>query len=228
MSELDLVPLFKQHRAFAVLSSIGLALLYAEEGWASYIFWSPRAANEAYTIIVLIALLVLIGYLISFFIPPMRVNGSWKYPRAWGVLSGVTTWSSGITIVVNAMVFALLLYLVNFDLIASYNLLRDVYVYTLIALIFFHGLLLYVRYMQCLYQTPGFVQPAKVIAVSAGLAVLILLVSGFLFWLDLHRLESLPLNEQGLLGLHVYVRALFVLTLVLAAYAWHLRWIADH
>ncbi len=228
MSARDLVPLLKQHRAFAVLSSIGLTLLYAEEGWASYVFWSPRPANEAYALIVLIALLLLIGYLISFFVPPMLVNESWNYPRAWGVLSAVTTWSSGITIVVNAMAFALLLYLVNFDLTASYNLLRDVYVYTLIGLVFFHGLLLYVRYMQHLYQTPGAVQPAKVIAVSAGLAVLILLVGGFLFLLDLHRLEAVPLNEQGLLGLHVYLRALYALTLALAAYAWHLRWIADH
>src|SRR5574341_85453 len=47
--------------------------------------------------------------------------------KACGTMRGIgcTTWSSGITIVVNAMVFALLLYLVNFDLIASYNLLRD-------------------------------------------------------------------------------------------------------
>ncbi len=228
MSTPDLVPLLKQHRTFAVLSSIGLTLLYAEEGLASYAFWPQRSASEAYALITLIVLLMLVGYLISFFIPPMLVNESPNYPRAWGVLSGVTTRSIGITIVVNAMAFALLLYLVNFDLTASYNLLRDVYVYTLIGLIFFHGLLLYVRYMHCLYQTPGFVQPAKVITVSASLAVLILLVSGFLFLLDLHRLEAVPLNEQGRLGLHVYLRTFYVLTLVLAAYAWHLRWIADH
>jgi len=184
--------------------------------------------GEALTLTVLITLIALIGYLISFFIPPMLVRDTWDHPRAWGVFSNVTAWSAGITIVLNVIELALLLYLVNFDLVASYNLLRDVYVYTFFAMLFFHGLLLYVRYMTFLYQTPDHLQPLKVIASSLGVGLLILFLGGFLFLIDLYHLENAPAALQGTMGLHVYGRGLYLLSLALAAYAWHLRWIADH
>jgi hypothetical protein len=95
-------------------------------------------------------------------------------------------------------------------------------------MLFFHGLLLYVRYMAFLYQTPDHVQPLKVIAASVGVGIIILFVGGFLFFLDLYHLENASASMQGIMGLHVYGRGLYLFTLVLAAYAWHLRWIADH
>lgn len=228
LSALDLAPILKQHRPFAILSSLGLALLYAEEGWASHSFWPARSTNDAAVLIALVTLTTFVGYLISFLLPPRLVADTWDHPRAWGILSQVTAWSMGITIAVNVVAFALLLYLVDVNLVATYNLLRDVYIYTLVAMLFFHGLLLYVRYMEHLYQTPGFVQPIKVVASSVGIAIVLLVVAGFLFTLDLHRLQLAPPAQEGLIGLHVYLRSLYLLTLILGAYAWHLRWIADH
>lgn len=228
MSALDLMPTLKQHRPFAILSSFGLALLYAELSWASYNFWSPRSGGEALALTGLITLIAFIGYLLSFFVPPMLVRETWNHPRAWGVLSNVAAWSIGMTLALNVIEFGLLLYLVNFDLVASYNLLRDVYVYTFFALLFFHGLLLYVRYVTFLYQTPNHVQPLKVIASSLGVGLILLFVGGFLFLIDLYHLENASTAMQGLMGLHVYGRGLYLFTLVIAAYAWHLRWIADH
>ncbi len=228
MSPLELVPILKQHRQFAILASFGLALLYAEEGWASYSFWSHRPLNQALLLIAVIMLIAFVGYLISFLFPPTLVSATWDHPRPWGVFSNVAAWSAGITIGVNVIAYAALLYLVQFDLTASYNLLRDIYVYTLFGMIFFHGMLLYVRYMHYLYSMPDFIQPIKVIAVSVGLGIVMLIVGGFLFLLDLYHFENAPAAIQPLLGLHVYARALYALTLALAAYAWHLRWIADH
>jgi len=228
LSPLELVPILKQHRQFAILASFGLALLYAEEGWASYSFWSHRPLNQALLLIAVIMLIAFVGYLISFFFPPTLVSATWDHPRPWGVFSNVAAWSAGITIGVNVIAYAALLYLVQFDLTASYNLLRDIYVYTLFGMIFFHGMLLYVRYMHYLYSMPDFIQPIKVIAVSVGLGIVMLIVGGFLFLLDLYHFENAPAAIQPLLGLHVYARALYALTLALAAYAWHLRWIADH
>ncbi|MBI4785762.1 MAG: hypothetical protein HY782_01785 [Chloroflexi bacterium] len=228
MSALDLAPILKQHRPFAIYSSFALALLYLEEAWSASSFWSPHGSNEASVLIVLVTLVAFVGYMLSFLVPPMLVAETWDHPRAWGVLSNVTAWSAGITVAVNALIFVLLLYLVSFNLVATYNLLRDIYIYTLVALLFFHGLLLYVRYMTYLYQTPGFVQPLKVVAASVGIGMVILVVAGFLFTLDLRRLELAPPAQEGMLGLHVYLRSLYLLTLIIAAYAWHLRWIADH
>jgi hypothetical protein len=82
--------------------------------------------------------------------------------------------------------------------------------------------------MHYLYTMPDFVQPAKVISASVGIGFVMLVVGGFLFLLDLYHFENAPAAIQPLLGLHVYVRALYALTLALAAYAWHLRWIGDH
>lgn len=228
MSALELVPILKQHRQFAILSSIGLTLLYTEEAWASYNFWSPRPLNEALILVALISLVALLGFLFSFFFPPALVSATWDHPRPWGVFINVTAWSVGITAALNVILYILLLYLVQFDFTASYNLLRDVYVYTLFAIFFFHGFLMYVRYMHYLYSMPDYVQPIKVVAVSVGTAIVMLVVAAFLFLLDLYHFENAPAAIQPILGLHIYARALYALTLALAAYAWHLRWIGDH
>lgn len=228
LSALDLIPILKQHRQFAILSSLGFALLYGEEAWASYSFWSPRPLDDALILLCLIPLVAFIGYLVSFFFPPMLVSATWDHPRPWGVFINVAAWSAGITVAVNIILYLLLLYLVQFDFTASYNLLRDVYVYTLFGIVFFHGFLLYVRYMHYLYSMPDFIQPIKVISVSVGMGVVMLVVAAFLFLLDLYHFENAPAAIQPMLGLHVYARALYALTLALAAYVWHLRWIGDH
>jgi len=228
MTAVELIPILNRHRHFAVLFSLGLALLYGEEAWASYHFWSRRAYTDALVLVLVITLVAFVGYLFSFFFPPTLVSATWDHPRPWGVFVNVTAWSAGITIAVNIVLYVLLLVLTEFDFTASYNLLRDVYVYTMFALVFFHGFLLYVRYMHYLYTMPDYVQPIKVIAASGGLGVLMLVVGGFLFLLDLYHFTNAPAALQPMLGLHVYARALYALTLALAAYAWHLRWIGDH
>ena len=228
MNPHELTPYLQRHRWFAVASSFGLALLYAEEGWATAQFWSNRPGGDARNIVILLTLVTLVGYLISFLIPPRLVNPSWKYARAWGIFSRVTSISLAVTVFTNVIAFVLLIYLVDGNLYATFNLLRDIYVYTLFGLIIFHGLLLYVRYIQYLYNAFGAPPPQKVISTSAGVAVLILLMVGFLYVGDLRHLESVAIADQGLVGVHTYARALYLFTLMLAAYGWHFKWIADH
>jgi hypothetical protein len=67
-----------------------------------------------------------------------------------------------------------------------------------------------------------------VISVSLGLGVVMLVVAAFLFVIDLYHFENAPIAIQPMMGLHIYARAIYALTLALGAYAWHLRWIADH
>ncbi|HEX7594380.1 MAG TPA: hypothetical protein VF429_09435 [Anaerolineae bacterium] len=227
MPEIDLQSILNDHRPFAVVSSIGLALLYTEEAWASYSFWSHRPPNEAAALIAVITLIALIGYLLSFFLPPRIIKHAVN-ATPWVVFINLTAWSAGIVAGLNVILYALLLYLAQFDITASYNLLRDVYVYTLFGMILFHGFLLYIRYMHYLYQMPDYVQPMKVISASVGMGVVIIGGGGFLFLLDLYNFGNAPAAIQPILGLHVYVRALYALTVALAAYAWHLRWIGDH
>ncbi|MBI3913423.1 MAG: hypothetical protein HY327_04455 [Chloroflexi bacterium] len=228
MNPLELLPYLKAHRSFALGSSIALALLYAEEGWATFTFWSNRPVNEATNLIVALIVITFAGYLISFLLPPQMVNASWKYPRAWGVFIRVAAMSFALVIATNVAAFAILLILAGGNLVAVYNLLRDVYLYTLVGILIFHGLLLYVRYLRYIYHAFGAPPPSKVIGASAGIAVLIVLIVGFLFAIDLHSLDTAPLAQQGVVGLHVYGRALYLLTVMLAAFGWHLRWVGDH
>jgi len=228
LSAVELVPILNKHRPFVFLASLGLALLYAEEAWAAFIFWSHRSFTEGVVFTAMIAGVAFCGLLFSFLFPPTLVSHTWDHPRPWGVFIDVTTWSAGITVVFSLIEYILLLFLVQFDFTASYNLLRDVYVYTLFSLIFFHGLLLYVRYMHYLYSMPDFVQPIKVISASVALGAAMLLGGGFLFLLDLYHFENAPAAIQPMMGLHIYARALYAFTLGLAAFVWHVRWIADH
>jgi hypothetical protein len=227
LSEIDYAPIMKDHRPFAILSSFGLALLYAEEAWAAYNLWSHRPSNEAALLLAAITVIAFVGYLISFFFPPTLVK-TWGRPHPWVFFSNLAAWSAGITAAVNAIIFLLMLYLVQFDITASYNLLRDIYVYTIFGMVFFHGMLLYIRYMQYLYQMPDFIQPMKVISASVGMGIVLVGGGAFLFLLDLYNLGNASAAIQPILGLHTYVRSLYAVTLALGAYAWHLRWIGDH
>lgn len=228
MSALDLVPIFKEHRPFAVFVSFGLAFLYVEDAWTGYVFWSHRPSQEGFALIGAIGVIALIGYLASFLFPPELISANWKQPRPWGVFVLVTSWSYAIIVVVNVIIYVLMLYLTQLDLTASYIFLRDVYVYAVFGMFFCHGLFLYVRYTQYLYTMPGFVQPIKVVAVSFGMGITTLAIAGFLFLLDLYHFQNVPLEMQPLAGLHLYGRALYAMTLAIAVWVWHLRWIADH
>lgn len=176
----------------------------------------------------MIGVVALGGYLASFLFPPALVSATWNYPRPWGVFVQVTSWSYVIVVCVNVIIYGLMLYLTQFALAASYLLLRDVYIYAVFGMFFFHGLLLYVRYMQYLYTMPDFVQPIKVISISFGMGIVALIAAAFLFLLDLYHFEHASADIQPMVGLHLYVRALYAMTLAIAAWVWHFRWIADH
>jgi hypothetical protein len=228
LSALELVPIFKDHRHFAVLVSFGLAFLYVEEAWAGYVFWSHRPLQEALILIGVIGMIVLVGYLASFLFPPLLISANWNPPRPWGVFVTVTAWSYAIVVIANVISYILMLYLTQFDLTASYILLRDVYAYAAFGMFFCHGLLLYVRYAQYLYTMPDFVQPIKIVAVSFGTGMVALIIAGFLFLLDLYHFQNVLPEIQPMAGLHLYGRALYAMTLAIAVWVWHLRWIADH
>lgn len=70
--------------------------------------------------------------------------------------------------------------------------------------------------------------PLKPIAASGGLGAIILLVTLVFLPLDLQSITAAPAALRGLLGLHVYGRDIYLFTLAFSAYAWHLRWLADH
>ena len=125
--------------------------------------------------------------------------------------------------------YVLLLILAGLDLTAAYVLLKDIYFYALVTVVLFHGLLYYVRHMHWLYEEFGAADsPLKPIAASGGIGAMIFIVTIVFLPLDLQGINTASASQPSIIGLHLYARDLYLLTLALGAYAWHLRWLADH
>ncbi len=216
-----------RHRPFMLVAALALSGLYAEEAWAAVQFWPRLAPLANWSLGGLIVLVALLGQALAFLLPPTRVHPE-NYPRPVGAFAQATALGIGIALVTNAMVLGLLLLLVGFNIEAAYNLLKDVYVYTLLAVLI-HGLIYYVRHMHWLYDQFGSADsPLKPIAATGGIGAIIFIIALTFLPLDLQSINAAEPALRGLVGLNVYVRDLYLLTLALGVYAWHLRWIADH
>ncbi len=220
--------ILQRHVPFMLAAAAGLAGLYAEEAWAANQFWPPTPPiNGSSMIGLVLGLVVLIGNGLAFVLPSRLVKPE-AFPRPVGAFASATAMGIGIVGVVNVLALVLLLMLVGFNLEAAPILLKDIYIYTLLAVLF-HALLYYVRQMHWLYdEFGGADSPLKPIAASGGLgAILFILIVVFLP-LDLQSIQSAPAQLHAVTSLHIYVRDLYLITLALGGYLWHLRWIADH
>ncbi len=210
-----------------VVAAVALSLLFAEEAWAVTQFWPHLAPFGNLLLGALIVLVAFVGNALALLVPPTLVQPE-KFPRPVGAFAQATGLGMAFVLVTNALAFFLLLLLAGFDLDATYNVLKDIYVYTLLAVLI-HGLVYYVRHMHWLYDQFGSADsPLKPIAASGGIAAMIFIVTIVFLPLDLQGINAAPEALRGLVGLNVYLRDLYLLTLALGVYAWHLRWIADH
>lgn len=219
--------ILSRHRQFMILSAIAFGGLFAEEAWAATQLWPGSPSGLQFPLGLLIVVVALAGSGLGFLIPPGRVRPE-KYVRPVGAFASAMSQGLAITILANGVAYVLLLSLAGFDLEAAYNLLKDVYVYTLVAVLF-QALLYYVRHMHWVYdQFGGADSPLKPIAASGGIGLIIFVVVITFLPMDLATINSVSGTMRGVVGLHVYVRDLYLITLALAGYAWHMRWIAEH
>jgi hypothetical protein len=219
--------ILQRHRPFMIAASIALGGLFAEEAWAAARLWSVSPRGDQFLIGGLVLLVALVGNGLGFLLPIERARPD-KFARPIGAFASAAGQGLAIACLTGAAAFLLLLSLANFGLEAAFNLLKDVYVFTLLAVLF-HGLLYYVRHMHWLYEEFGGADsPFKPIAASGGLGLIIFVVIITFLPMDLQSINAAPASLRGLVGLHIYGRDLYMITLALGAYAWHLRWIADH
>lgn len=219
--------ILRRHRQFMILSAIAFGGLFAEEAWATTQLWPNSSSGLQIPFGLLIVAAALVGSALGFLVPPERVRPE-KYVRPVGAFASAMTQGLAITITANAVAYILLLSLAGFNLEAAYNLLKDVYVYTLVALLF-QALLYYVRHMHWVYdQFGGADSPLKPIAASGGIGLIIFVLVITFLPMDLATINAVSGPMRGVVGLHVYVRDLYLITLALAGYAWHMRWIAEH
>lgn len=224
----NVMKIMRRHRAFLLASAVGLGGLIAIEAWGvSQFFPSPPSAAQPLLggIAVLVAI---VGNALAFLLPPRFIVPE-RFPRPVGAFAQATGFGILITVATLVVVFFVLLALASVALEAAVMLLKDIYFYGLVTVVLFHALLYYVRQMHWLYEEFGGADsPLKPIAASGGLAVLLLIVTLALLPLDLQTITNAPVAQRGVVGLFTYSRDLYLITLALSAYAWHMRWIADH
>lgn len=220
----------EKYRGFILFASLAFPLLYAELG----IFHALARGTDGMLAVVTIAtvfILTVVIYVASFTIPSFvhRDPAGDLPPQVLELLFRHWVVAAGLILAGTAGALGLYLYMTGLDLIAAYNLLKDLSVYA-IAGCALHGLLLYVRYVSYLYfvhQEDRF----KMVVATIAIGVLLVVFTLYLFTMDilhLGRLEVASDPQVGLVGLHIYGRGLFLAGVAFAAYAWHIRWIGDH
>jgi hypothetical protein len=221
----------EKYRGFALFASLAFSVLYAELGIFHTLAQGTTDRLTATAIIAIAFVLTYFAYLSSFAVPA-RINKAPKGdlpPQVLELLFQHLTLAAGIVLAGTAIVLGLYLYLTNLDLVAAYNLLKDLAIYG-VAGCAFHGLMLYVRYAAYLYLVHQ-EDREKIIVATVGVGVLLVVLTLYLFTLEilhLSRLEAAHDPQLGLIGLHIYGRGLLLAGMAFAAYAWHIRWIGDH
>jgi hypothetical protein len=218
-----------KYRGFVLAMSIGFALIYAELAAFMHATVHALPDGEAWPLIAAVYVIALAGHLGSFLparaytVPGSVRQGSLILPELTAQLAR----GMGIVLAAALACGGLTLYIAGFDQTAAYSILNNTYVFALAGGVFMHALVAYVRYGALLYavKQDSFV---KVMVISGLIAAIIIGSFVFLIQLDIAWLNTAPPALHGLYGLHVYGRDLFMFTLMMAAYGWHLRWMADH
>jgi hypothetical protein len=225
-----LPPLEGSHTRFAVVSAACFALLYTETGAYSVRTAGTRDPNQMALLLGVASLLIFGGFLSSLVLPVRRHEFPvGDFANARPVVQSLTDqFVMGSLLFVAASCGALVIYvwLVWPNLVSVYNLVKDLFIYTMTGLIYYQLLVTFVRYLTYLYAT-RMDNATKVIAAELGFGVFTLVMGLYLLTLDVNSL-ALTSDASGLTGLHIAVRDIWMAILIMLGYGWHLKRVADH
>lgn len=225
-----LPPLAGTQTPFALVSASLFALLFTELGAFGVRMSGTRGAQESAVLLVVTGIVVFGGFLVSLVLP-LRTHrfpeGEFSDARpVLNVLSSQLV--ASVLLYVGTCLMALLgfVWLVWPDLVATYNLVKDVFIYMMTGVIYFHLIVAYVRYLTFLYRTK-MDNTAKIMVAEVALALFTLVMGLYLLNLDVVNLATVR-DPTGLIGLHVTVRDIWMAVILIVSYGWHLKFVADH
>jgi hypothetical protein len=137
-------------------------------------------------------------------------------------------WASASAIVIlgSLIQLAVGIFVVKGNLGAIGEIIRSLALYTLTACIFLHGAILFVRYVQFLYEREMH-QSYKIVTIAGVTAVALLILILYLLPFDLGRMGN-NVDNNGLLSLHLSIRDVWLISCSIYVFMWHLSVIADH
>ena len=216
--------LLMRYRTFVVSACAGIAGLYAELGLFGYAYYRNDVdTGRAGLAIAALFLLTFLGYLSSLILPHLAYR--YRYADYNPIVFFVKqfTLAVGIVVLTSLMTFGLSIVIVGADNYgAMAEMLRSLFLYTIVGALVFHGLITYIRYVQYLYLHQIH-ESYKIVALAGGMSFGILVVALYLLPFDLGRIGA-----DGLLALHLSVRDVALLGLTLYIFIWHALTLADH
>jgi hypothetical protein len=223
-------PLSGTHTRFAFFAATAFALLYTETGTYNVRMVGTSHPDETAALLVVAFLVVFFGFLVSMTLPVRRhlfPEGEFSDATpALHSLSDQAAMGSVVFAVASAVSLGIYLFLVWPNLVAIANLVKDIFIYTMVGVVYYQLLVAFVRYLNFLYREK-MDNATKVIVFEVGLILLTLTVGLYLLTLDILSLAR-SVDPTGLIGLHVAVRDIWMTIIILVAYGWHLKRVADH
>lgn len=224
----DVIPaITTRHKLFAGVSSVAFAALYAELMFFAYNYYGSGLSSTTVTLAVGgVFVLTLAGIWISFSLPHYIYRP--RYERYSPIIFLVMEWTAAIIIVVTMtlVTFGVGIFLVGGNLGAVGELLRSLSIYAIVAIVPYHGLVTFVRYVQYLYERELH-QSYKVVT-GAGLSIVVLLVVTLFFLrYDLGRMGGSEPN-QDLLSFHLSLRDVWLIAMNMFVLFWNYARLADH
>jgi hypothetical protein len=224
----DIIPaVTSHHRGFVWISSIAFAALYAELMFFAYNYYGSGLSFETVALAVAgVFVMTFVGIAVSFSLPHRLYRS--RFNNYSPIIFLVTEWTASIMIVVGITLVTLGvgIFLVGGNLGAVGELLRSLALYSIVAVISYHGLVTFVRYVQYLYERELH-QSYKVVTVAGVSVVVLLVITLYLLQYDLGRMGGVGPN-QDLLSFHLSLRDIWLIVMNMYVLFWNYSRLADH
>ncbi len=224
----DVIPaIISRHPLFALVSSLAFAALYAElMFFVTNYYGANISPTSGLSGVVGVFILTFAGTWFSFSLPHYFYRP--RFSRYSPIIFLVTEWTASILIIIGVTLisFAVGIYLVGGNLGGVGELLRSLALYAIAAIVCFHGLVTFARYVQYLYER-DLHQSYKIVS-AAGLTVgILLIVTLYLLQYDLGRMGS-PDAQRDLVALHLSLRDIWLIGMNMFVLFWTYSRLADH
>ncbi|MEI6044200.1 MAG: hypothetical protein WCS37_07395 [Chloroflexota bacterium] len=224
----DIIPaVTTRHRRFVSISSIAFAALYAELMFFAYNYYGSGLTFETVALAVGgVFVMTLVGLWVSFSLPHRLYRA--RFEQYSPIIFLVTEWTASIMIIVaiTLLTLGVGIFLVGGNLGAVGELLRSLALYAIVAVVSYHGLVTFVRYVHYLYERELH-QSYKVVTVAGVSVVVLLLITLYLLQYDLGRMGGSE-PHQDLLSFHLSLRDIWLIVMNMYVLFWHYSRLADH
>lgn len=228
VDQTDIIPaVTTRNPTFGLISSFAFAALYAELMFFAYNYYgSGLSSGTAAAAIAGVFALTFAGMWISYSLPHSLYRP--RFERYSPIVFLVMEWTASIIIVVSNTLITLGvgIFLVNGQLGAVGELLRSLALYAIVAIVCYHGLATFVRYVHYLYERELH-QSYKIVTVAGVSVVVLLIVTLYLLQYDLGRMGGSE-PHQDLLSFHLSLRDIWLIAMNMYVLFWNYSRLADH